>query len=116
RAVLPARLIPASSRHPDCRMTARRATSRPIDPVPPAGAQDYPWRVRLQLLLPLLLLVLLTGCQHRPMRVAMQGDMQMQGELTSRMPTENRASRLVPRTVSGNGQSSSRVALIDVDG
>lgn len=50
------------------------------------------------------------GCAHRPLRVAMTGD------VDARMPPDNTASRLRPRVVSGPADHEARIAVIDVDG
>tara|TARA_R110002049_G_scaffold4601_6_gene32871 strand:- start:56721 stop:57824 length:1104 start_codon:yes stop_codon:yes gene_type:complete len=83
--------------------------------------------------------LLLAGCQHRPllMRGAMTmagnmgmtgdmnmtGDMSMTGDMTTKMKTDNTASRLSQVVVSGppladseHTQSGGRIAVIDVDG
>ncbi|MFO7901795.1 MAG: S49 family peptidase [Planctomycetota bacterium] len=55
-------------------------------------------------------LFLTIGCAHRPLRVVMTGD------VDTRMPPDNTASRLHPRVVSGSPDSEARIAVIDVDG
>jgi protease-4 len=58
----------------------------------------------------ILTLALISGCAHRPLQVAMTGD------VTAQMPPSNTASRLVTWTLSGSPECAAKVAIIDVDG
>ena len=88
------------------------------------------------LLVPLLLLLgsLQSGCRSKPMRVCMDGDMNMNGDmnmagsmnmtgdlgmsgdLTTSMRTDNRASRLATVTIGRGATGCGKVAIVDVDG
>ena len=88
------------------------------------------------LLVPLLLLLasLQAGCRSKPMRVCMDGDMNMNGDmnmagsmnmtgdlgmsgdLTTSMRTDNRASRLATVTIGRGATGCGKVAIVDVDG
>ena len=88
------------------------------------------------LLVPLLLLLasLQAGCRSKPMRVCMDGDMNMNGDmnmagsmnmtgdlgmsgdLTTSMRTDNRASRLATVTIGRGAAGCGKVAIVDVDG
>ena len=88
------------------------------------------------LLVPLLLLLasLQAGCCSKPMRVCMDGDMNMNGDmnmagsmnmtgdlgmsgdLTTSMRTDNRASRLATVTIGRGATGCGKVAIVDVDG
>ena len=88
------------------------------------------------LLVPLLLLLasLQAGCRSKPMRVCMDGDMNMNGDmnmagsmnmtgdlgmsgdLTTSMRTDNRASRLATVTIGRGANGCGKVAIVDVDG
>lgn len=58
----------------------------------------------------ILACLLAAGCAHRPLKVVMTGD------VSTHMPPENTASRLLTRVVSGSPTSDTRIAVIDVDG
>ncbi len=96
-----------------------------------------PDRLLLGLLLgPLLCLLasLQAGCRSQPMRVCMDGDMNMNGDmnmagsmnmtgdlgmsgdLTTSMRTDNRASRLATVTIGRGAAGCGKVAIVDVDG
>jgi len=88
------------------------------------------------LLVPLLLLLasLQAGCRSKPMRVCMDGDMNMNGDMnmagsmnmtgdlgmsgdiTTSMRTDNRASRLATVTIGRGATGCGKVAIVDVDG
>lgn len=88
------------------------------------------------LLGPLLCLLasLQAGCRSQPMRVCMDGDMNMngdmnmagamnmtgdlgmKGDLTTSMRTDNRASRLATVTIGRGATGCGKVAIVDVDG
>jgi protease-4 len=87
-----------------------------------------------RLLLVLLLACAAAGCRSKPMRVCMDGSMDMTGDmamtgsmnmtgdlgmsgnLVTSMRTDNRASRLATVTVEGAAGSGGTVAIVDVDG
>src|SRR6056297_1925084 len=58
----------------------------------------------------ILACLLAVGCAHRPLKVVMTGD------VSTRIPPDNTASRLLTRVVSGPPECGTRIAVIDVDG